>query len=218
MILVLIVCGILIVLMLFFLIILFSTIKINLKKLEASNIGKEKIEYDFLINIGLYMFGIIKIFGISISKNKIEKSKLVKKMHLEDIHPKPSMLKELSEDIKKLHYTLQLFYLKLDIGTEDILLTSGIVWLISTAISIYIPYKFKGKTKDINYKILPLYKSKNLFKISLNCIINIKMVHIISIIYIYLKKKRRSENEYARPSDRRFNDNSHEQYSRYGRC
>ena len=68
--------------------------------------------------------------------------------------------------------------------------------------------------KNCFYDIKPIYKDKNLYEISLNCIIEVKMVHIINMIYKIVKKRRSDKNE--RTSNRRAYDNSDEQFAKYG--
>ena len=58
------------------------------------------------------------------------------------------------------------------------------------------------KKEKYEYKIKPIFGKQNFLKICIDCIINLKMVHIINIIYIL--KKKRSVNKYdKRTSDRR---------------
>ncbi len=59
--------------------------------------------------------------------------------------------------------------------------------------------------------MLPIYEDKNRIKLILNCIIQVKLVHIISIIY-YVVKKRKEKRKYERASNRRSYDYSYEQY------
>ena len=59
------------------------------------------------------------------------------------------------------------------------------------------------------YKIEPLYLNHNIYEIKLNCIFEIKMVHIINMIYYFIKK-RRGENHEQRTSDRRAYGYSYE--------
>lgn len=49
--------------------------------------------------------------------------------------------------------------------------------------------------KNYKYQITPIFQNKNLYKINLNCIIQLKMVHIINVIYIFSKKGRSDKNE-----------------------
>ena len=65
----------------------------------------------------------------------------------------------------------------------------------------------KTDYKKTNFKIIPLYKYGNAINFRLNCIINVKLVHIIHIIYI-LSKKGMIKNE--RASNRRSYDYSYE--------
>ena len=56
------------------------------------------------------------------------------------------------------------------------------------------------------FSVYPLYNFGNSIKINLNCIIKVKIVHIIYVIYILLR--RRNKNE--RASNRRAYDYSYE--------
>ena len=64
-----------------------------------------------------------------------------------------------------------------------------------------------------NYVIKPLQTDRFYLKLSINCIIRIKIANIINMII-----KNRSEEKNERTSNRSFNGNYHEQYTRYGRC
>ena len=111
--------------------------------------------------------------------------------------------------LKKIKPNVSLLNLELKIGTEDAILTSFIVFLISTGISILLPHVIKRYDKNkYKYLITPLYFQKNLYQIKLNCIIEIKLVHIINMIYIFIKKRRSDKNE--RTSNRRPYDYSYE--------
>jgi len=61
--------------------------------------------------------------------------------------------------------------------------------------------------KKSEFIVKPLYNLGNSIKFNLNCIISVKVVHIIYVIYILLKK-RRASNE--RASNRRSYDYSYE--------
>ena len=63
------------------------------------------------------------------------------------------------------------------------------------------------KSKKKKFTVLPLYNIGNVIKINLNCIIDVKIVHIIYVIYILFKKGR---NVNERASDRRAYDYSYE--------
>ena len=134
----------------------------------------------------------------------------IKPDQLEKIKQNASNNKEqLKTVIKRLKIKLSKINLNIDIDTKNVLVTTGIVTLTSIIISNILSRFVKVNKKNYyKYKIIPSYKNKNILKIDFNCIINVKMVHIIYIIYILLKKRRDGKNE--RTSNRRSYDYSYE--------
>lgn len=170
---------------------LLSTIKIEILSLELSNI-KEIIDQNYLIKISLNMFNKIKWITIKLDNKKIKKvsSKInMKKLNfsnikgnLRDINFK--ILKRIKPNIEKLN-------LKIDVGVEDIIITSSLVFIITLIISNVLPHIVSKYNKNaIKYIIMPIY-NKNIYYIKLDSIFSIKMVHIISIIYIYFKERKK---------------------------
>ena len=105
------------------------------------------------------------------------------------------------------------FKLNFKIGFEDVFLTTYAVPFISTLISFVLKLTTKNvnlqnKKREYYYKIEPIY-NENIINLRLNCIINVKIVHIINIIYIFLIKKGRSD-KYERTSYRRSYGYGHE--------
>ena len=217
MVLVLFLLGIFIFIAIVVVLLIFSKLKINIKNLEIENILLPKLTYDFDIQIGIYILEKIPLLKFNINPERLNELNVIEKLEKNYISEKVvwdfdvlKKLKMLSPKIEKLN-----FYLK--IGTEDALYTSAIVFIISTLFSLGLPHLVQKKDYEkIKYEITPLYAGKNLFSTKLNSIIYVKMVHIINIIYIYLRKRREEENE--RASNRRAYANSNEQYPRYGRC
>lgn len=191
---------------------LLSVLKIRIEKLNISNYTKGKILKDYEFHIELHLLNKIKILNISIDKSIIKKMKLKDKfnnvnvLQLKKDMPSKAEIKEM---IKKLDIKLAKLDLKLDIGIDDVILTSAIVAVLSAIIGIVLPHVIKQYNEE-NYKyvITPLYIGKNVIKLSLNCIIQVKMVHIIYIIYILLKRRR--VYKYERTSNRRTYDYSYE--------
>ena len=88
------------------------------------------------------------------------------------------------------------------IGLIDGILTSASVAILSTIVSIVLSLLIKDYKQDnINYKIIPIYSNEITVKIFLSCIIEVKLVHIIYMIYVILKKGSVKLNE--RTSNRR---------------
>lgn len=198
--------------------IVFSTIRIDIQKLNFNNKKLiDKFEYCFFIN--LYFLDKIKFFEVMINEERIKK--LNQKMNIEtkirDIdfnkvkNDLPSR-KELKEAIKKLQINLDEFHLILQIGTSDVIITSAIVAGIASVLGFIFAKLIKNYNDEkYRYEIMPVYKNKNMVKLSFDCIIKVKMIHIINIIYT-LASKRKEKMKYERTSNRRSYDYSYEQY------
>ena len=192
--------------------IVFSRIKIDVKnvKFTSYKVEERHLQKDYNIEIKLYVLKFLRILKINITKEKLEKLKLKNKIKKLE---KKLILKDVKFDVnifdvlKKLKIIFEELNLKIEIGTENSALTSIIFGIISGII----PFVFKNQIKDIEKQkidIKPIYLNQNLLNIELNCIFNIKMIHIIYVMYI-LNKKRRDE-KYVRTSNRRSYGYSYE--------
>lgn len=185
----------------------FSTIRIQVENFEASNIENMKKPKNYKIKIALYLFNKIKWIWISLDDKKIQKISQKSKWNEVDIK-KYVDVKDIKL-VKKLSPKISFLNLKVKLGTFDILTTTYLVAILSTFIAVLLPYTIKKyKKENYYYEILPVYSDKNLYEIKLNCIIEEKMVHIISIVYALLKKRRVDKNE--RTSNRRSYAYGHE--------
>ena len=186
----------------------FTYIKIDAEKVYISNIPKFK--YDIEIHIDFCLFNKIRIFRFTINKEKIKKKKMFKKLEEKLSNEKINIsLCESKKILKKVKINLETFHAKIKIGTEEIILTSFIVGILSSFIGIILGKVIKRYKPDkYEYVIIPYYDKKNIFDMNLNCIINVKLVHIIYVIYMFSKK--RSENKNERTSNRRTYDYSYE--------
>ena len=201
-------CAIFILIILSIILIIFSTIKLNIANISFNNfengIKKKKIDKEFLVYIELYVFGKIKVMKIKVT------DRMLKKLHVQenmkDIKKDVEVAKKvkLPEIIKALKIKFDKINFEAQIGTEELFLTVFLVAIISSLFGIVLK---NCEYKNINYKIMPLYQFGNTINFRLNCIINVKMVHIIYVIYILLKKGM-IKNE--RTSNRRSYDYSYE--------
>lgn len=206
-------------------ILLISTIKINITKLEVSNEYSDTPEVkEIEVSIGVYILNKLKIFEKHIDKEKLKqmkKSKNIDKiknklLNGDNIKDKKKNIKFDLSIIKQLKVKLHNIDLELELGTEDVILTSFLICIIAIAISMVLAKTIeKYDENKYKYKILPIYNSKNSIKIALKSIISIKLVNIISIIFRLFF---RSDEIDKRTSDRRTYANSNEQYSRNDRC
>ena len=179
-----------------------SKIKIEIKKFKYTSTLPKNKRRDYEITIKLYVLGKIPIIKSRITKNKIEKYRkkgILKKVKLKEIEKEisidklPKLLKENKMDIKKIK-------LEIELGTENASATAILVPIISTIISFIIKQKVKDYKKQI-FNIKPLFLNQNMVNIEISGIFEIKMIHIINIIYILNNKKGEDKNE--RTSNRR---------------
>lgn len=128
-------------------------------------------------------------------------SKRLEKIDFAKVRKNIPINKETLKVIKGLKLKIEKLDLVINIGIDDAALVSYIVATISGIISIVLPYLIR--IEDINkckYRIIPIY-NQNTFNLYLDSIINLKIVHIIYVIYNLVKKGRDEKNE--RTSNRR---------------
>ena len=185
------------ILSIFFIMLILSTIQIEINNLNFdSSKTKSKRLQEYLFIIKLKLFNKITWIKLKINKTKINKaknSKFYKKVVLNKIKNIKGMQDLKVENIKVLK-ELEIKIDKLNLFFEFCIENSAV-----TAFSIFANGYKKEKYE---YKIKPIFGKQNFLKICIDCIISLKMVHIINIIYIL--KKKRSVNKYdKRTSDRR---------------
>lgn len=207
--------------MLFFLLLLLviisSTINIDIKKFEFSNVKTEKLKWDYLILIELRFLNCIKILKLELTPQKLKRlnQKVNLKEKLQKINLK-EMKKDLPQKVKQLEKQLKIqleqLHFYLEIGTKDVIITSAMIALIGSFVGILLPKWIKQyRHEKYKYKIMPVYQNQNVIKLSLNCIIQVKVIHIINIIFTLVKKRKESK-KHERTSNRRSYDYSYEQY------
>lgn len=211
MILVLFLSGLIILIGITAILIIASTLHIQIKNLSISNM-QTKNNTKYAIIFSIYFANKIKYIWFNLNSKRAKK--IYSKVQLEKIDLKKfkkvfklSDLKELT----KLHLKISDLNLEMNIGTKSPLVTSFLVVTISNAISLLLPHLVNNlKDNRYFYNIKPLYYNKELYKINLDCIIEIKMVHIINVIYYIFLKKGRRKNERSTTSNRKSYAYSHE--------
>ena len=216
--------GIILFISLISFIIFLSTLEIEVENFvfDSNNKRSKKLE-DYLIYIKLKFVNKITWLKIKIDYKKIKKyklfnNKILKKLiNFKDMvskNQKEIFKREIPEGvanyissnylkyIKELDIKLKKIHLDMKINVLDAMFTSLIVPLISTFLSIIVANTMeKYNNEDCKYIISPIYSEKMEAIINLNCIINVKIVHIINIVYMLFKK--RSVNYDERTSNRR---------------
>lgn len=144
-------CVIISIVVFLILLLLFLTIRINVKEVKISNvedgIKKAKLQKTYNIFLELLIFGKIKIAKIKLNKNTLKKLKLEQKLEnakkdAENIKQDLKIVKNIRtlEILKKLKIKVDSFDLYGEIGTENAMITAFIVSVISSILR-YITYK-----------------------------------------------------------------------------
>ena len=206
MILIIVFLGIVFLISLLIFIICLSNLEIEVKKFKYdNNVGKEK-KKDYLVYIRLNLLKRFTWFKLTIDDNRISKirnSKILKLKILKRLLLRNEREIFTIENIKNIkHFEIKKLNLKMKIDLVDTIITSLSVAIISTIISIILANNIRKYNEEkYNYIITPIYKENIQIIINLNCIINVKIVHIINILYMLFKK--RSVNYDERTSNRR---------------
>ena len=197
--------------------ILIITVKVEVKiqniKYNSEKVKGERLANNYQIIIKILTLEKIPIFRLKINKSKIEKinakthlkQKIEEEIQKQDIakaiemEKKYDLKKLIPEVYKNIKLETENINLKIDIGTENVVLTSFIIPIISTILAF---------TVKRNFEVQPIYQNKNIIKFELNGIFSVKMIHIIDTICILKKKRRVYKNE--RTSNRRTYDDCYE--------
>ena len=189
---------------------LFSKIRIEIINFKFTSLNKRHINKEYKFVLKLYILGKIPILKINITKTKLEKQKIkekLEKIDIKAIQNKIKIDKNFFKAIKKINMQVKKINLNMELGTENAMLTSVIVPAISTIIAIYLRKKIKNYENQ-TFIIQPVYQNQNLINIYISGIFEIKMIHIIDMLYRLNKKG--EVKRYERTSDRRTYDYSYE--------
>lgn len=174
------------------LILIFSKIRIQIENFRFSSVNKRHINKDYKAIIKVYILKKIPILKINITKTKLERLKIkekIRKINFKLIEENPKLDKKVWEAMKEVHTNIKKLDLKIELGTENASLTSIIVGILSTIIAITIRDKMKNQEKQ-KFIVKPIYNNQNLINIEFTVIFEIKMTHIINIIYILNRKEK----------------------------
>ena len=189
-----------------------SKIRIQINNFSFCSQTPRHINKDYEIIVKLYILGRIPIFKISMTKPKLERIRWkdkIKHIDFKALENNTNWNHNLWSVIKNLKVFIKSINLQIEIGTENAAFTSIIVPVISTVIAIVLRKKVKDFENQI-FSIQPVYQNQNLVNISVSGIFEIKMSHIINIIYILNKKEKKGVKEYERTSNRRSYGYSYE--------
>jgi len=180
---------------LFIILFLFSDFVVNI---EECDISYEKIPQKGLsinklkINIEIRILKIIKIFNIKINEKYCEILKIKVKFNglkkLKDYNQ--SSLEFIIKNIGKLNPEIKKINMNLSIGTEEPILTTFSIPIVSTLIAVLISKKMqkidKGKCR---FRINPLYLNSNIVLLKVNGIISLDTLKVLYFIKKHRKIK-----------------------------
>ena len=203
---------ILLILCILLLIIVFSKIRIDVKKFEYCSANKKHINPNYYLQLSWIILNKIPIIKIKLNKHTVKKLKLKDKFVDIDVkmwEERKKIDKETVSIIKKIDFAIRKLKLKIDIGTENSAITSLLIPIVSTVISFLLRNKMKTKEEQA-YIVQPIYKDQNYLNITISGIFDIKMNHIINVIYLLSRKNKKGVKKYERTSNRRSYDYSYE--------
>ncbi len=186
-----------------------AKISIEVKNLKIKANKKMYISDNYKI-----IFKIIILNKISILKFNLNNEKLVlernKRINKKGLKEESFLKNKIKKEILKHFSDIQVnkLNLKIKIGTENAFFTSMIIPIVSSIISIILMKKITNVEKQ-KYVVEPIYLNQNILEILISGIFEIKMIHIISIIYI-LKQKEEGVKKNERTSNRRSYDYGYE--------
>jgi len=203
---------------LIFLMMCLSNLEVEIYNLLIDSESKKNHKLqDYLFYIRVKLLDKITLFNIKIDKNKMKKienskifkSKVLNKMNqyenIKDIilkNKKEILKKENIKYIKEIKPRIKRLDLDMEICTSDSAFTSFSVAIFASIISIILANGIKKfESNKYRYRITPKYAQEPSIKTKLNCIISMKVVHIMNVIYMLIKKRREEYDE--RTSDRR---------------
>lgn len=192
-----------------------ARIEIKINNLIINSQDKKHIHDGYTIIIKLKIFKKISILKLTFTKNKLKRlqemfkmNEKIKKIEEDIFENKNKIDIQLIKVIKELKNSIKVEKLNLDIllGTENAFLTAMLVAVFSSILSIGIS-RITLKEEEVHYEIGAIYANQNFVKIEISGIFQIKLIHIINIIYVFNKKGGR---KYERTSNRRSYDYSYE--------
>jgi len=207
--------SIIIIVCILILIIIFADLRLNIKNLEVIS-TPQGLQPKYDISIELYTFRKIKLLNLNIKngknfnllKSKFFKERFEKIKNSKEISKKQQwkILRNVFKLLRK-KFKIETFKLKINIDTEDVLVTSYLVGVISAVVPNILRNHIENiNPKKIMWKIVPLYKNKNYVYLKLSSIISIKIVHISNMLKIVGGIKD------ERSSNRRLNVNCYGKY------
>ena len=183
-------------------IIIFSKIRIEIVNFRFLSNAPKHLNKDYSMIFKICILKYIPLIKFKITEKQVKKLKIKQKIENINIQKleKDLSVNKIKEILKKHKFIIKKLKLKIEIGTENSAFTAMIVVLISTIISFFLKKKIENHKKQ-KFNVKPLFINKNLINIDFSGIFEMKLIHIINIIYILNRKE--GVKNYERTSNRR---------------
>ena len=181
-----------------FLLVYFIEIKVEIENFEIKIKNKNfDLNKNGIIIIKLKVLNKINLFKIKTNIDKFQLPESKNKYDKIKNHVIKNNNIKITDIQKKLKLKYENIKLNIEIGEDNAAITALLTGVISCIVSVIIG-KYFSNIEDINWNVQPMYNI-NIFKLSLNCIISVKLIHIINTIY----EIRKEGDKYARTSNRK---------------
>ena len=202
--------GTIVLILLLLIMIIISKIEVEIQNLDMSNIDKKQNNKKLKVSISLR---IGKLHWINVCLNKKKILKLNNKIKSYEQNNKAETAKkevviilkntEIRRLIMNTKVELNEFKANISIGTEDYVITSYLIGIISAIIpNILARAKFGKKqkiSKTVIYSVQPIYQPKNIYSVKMNMKVATKIPHLLYIALMLAKTTKQYES---------FNENS----------
>lgn len=152
------------------------------------------------------LFNKFKFIKFKIQKEQIEKinfNKILDKFKGKSIKQDRNII---VKNLEKIQIKIEMIKINAALGLANYMYLAYSVTILNILLSIILAKISKGyRTENYKYIIKPIQTQKFYLKISINCIISVKIANIINMII-----KNRSEVKNERTSNRSFNGNCYE--------
>ena len=207
-----------ILLVIIFIVLSLFTLKLQfrIQNIDFSTGRKEKnlLNKNYKFIVLFYLLDKVPIFKLTINQDKLLKIKnqdklkeKMEKVNAQILHNDNKIDNKILQIIKNLKFNVKEFDLYMEVGTEDVMLTTFLVPLFSILSSFFLSRYTKNELNKWFY-IKPLYLNKNMLNFQFSGIFEFKLIHIINTICVISKERKGEENE--RTSNRGAYDYSYE--------
>ncbi len=196
--------------LLIFILLLILSMKIQIKIENfkyQSELTKENthIAPGYRMIIYLYVLNKIPIVRLKLTPSKFFKinqkthikEKMMEQMKMPNmvrLTEKYDIKKDLKEIAKYMKLETHELELKIELGTENVILTSFLIPVVSTVIAIVIA-KTKYQMNQQNFKVTPIYESKNIIHLQVDGTFELKIIHILTTFWMIKQKRNAGKNE-----------------------